>query len=110
MDIFLPKGFEPGLTRQRMSRPMHVEHLCVDAGGVFYPVLRRWATGFAVRAGDVPALSGIVDLFDGAEHLGQCLITGKDEADGEVVFRVKRACSFDYAAAAEFGDGVRNTL
>lgn len=103
MDTFLPKGFEPGLTRPRMSSPVHATQLCVEAGGVYYPVLRRWATGFAVRAGDVPALNGIVEMYDGAEHLGQCLITGKDETNGEIVFSVKRGCVVDYAAVPEIG-------
>lgn len=101
MDTFLPKGFEPGRARPQMSRPAHAVQLCVEAGGVYYPVLRRWATGFAVRAGDVPMLSGVVDLYDGAEHLQKCLITGSDAANGEIVFRVKRGDGVDYAVAAE---------
>lgn len=101
MDIFLPKGFEPGLTRPRMSRPVRASHLCVEASGVYYPVLRRWASGFAVRAGDVPALSGIVEMYDGAEHLGQCLITGKEEASGEIVFTIKQGRTVNYAAVLD---------
>lgn len=102
MDSFLPKGFQAGLTRPQMSRPKRATRLCVEAGGVYYPVLRRWATGFAVQAGDVPALSGVVALYDGAEHLHQCLITAKDEVDGEIVFTVKRGSGVDYAISADF--------
>ncbi|WP_298858363.1 hypothetical protein [uncultured Sulfitobacter sp.] len=101
MDIFLPKGFEPGIARPRMSHPLRAAQLSVEAGGVYYPVLRRWATGFAVRAGVVPELSGVVDLYDGAEHLSQYLITGKDTANGEIVFVVKRSCGVDYASGPD---------
>lgn len=101
MDTFLPKGFEPGLARPGLSRSVRATQLCVVAGGVYYPVLRRWATGFAVRAGEVPELSGVVDLYDGAEHLHQCLITGKDQANGEIVFAVKRSWGVDYAVVPD---------
>ncbi|MGJ8595289.1 hypothetical protein [Sulfitobacter sp.] len=108
MEIFLPEGFEPGLTRPPMSRPVRAAQLTVEAGGVYYPVLRHWATGFAVRAGDVPALNGVVEMYDGPQHLGQCLITGKDQANGEIVFRVKRGFSVDYAAVPELeAEGLR---
>lgn len=101
MDTFLPKGFEARLTRRQMSGPVRPTKLGVTVEGERYPVLRQWATGFAVRAGAAPALSGIVDLYDGAEHLHQCLITAKQEVDGETVFTVKRGSAFDYAAASE---------
>lgn len=107
MDTFLPKGFEAGLTRSRTGRQTHAATLCVEADSVYYPVLRRWATGFAVSGGDVPALSGIVTLYDGNEHLGQCLITGKDEANGETLFKVKRASGVDYAAVPDIEADMR---
>ena len=101
MDIFLPKGFEPGRARRVSNSPQRVVNLCVEAGGVYYPVLRKWATGFAAVATEVPTLSGVVNLYDGAEHLHQCLITGVETADGEVIFTVKRSSGYDYAATAE---------
>lgn len=107
MDTFLPLGFEAGLTRPLMSRPVRATRLCVEASGVYYPVLRRWATGFAVRAGDVPALSGIVDLYDGADHLHQCLIISKDEANDEIVFTVKRGNVVNYAAVPDIEADLR---
>lgn len=107
MDVFLPKGFEPGLARPRMSRPVRAAQLCVAAGGVYYPVLRRWANGFAVRAGEVPELTGVVDLYDGVEHLHQCLITGKDVANGEIVFTVKRSSGVDYGGVPDIAADTR---
>lgn len=108
MDVFLPKGFEPGPGKRQMTCPVRVSSLSVKAGGIIYPVLRRWATGFAVSAQDVPVLEGVVDLFDGAEHLHQCLITRSEMAQGatgqrELVFTIKRASAVDYAAVLDMG-------
>ncbi len=101
MDVFLPEGFEPGLSRQRTRRTVSRSTLSVMAGGVIYPVVRRWATGFAVSAADVPALTGVVDLYDGADHAYQCLITQFEHRGDELVFTVKSARGVDYAAVFE---------
>jgi hypothetical protein len=101
MDTFLPEGFEPGRARPAMSRPARAAQLSVEAGGIIYPVLRRWATGFAVSALDVPKLDGMVNLFEGAQHLRECLITGRELRDDEQVFTVKHATGYDYAATGD---------
>jgi hypothetical protein len=98
MDTFLPKGFEAGPTRSKTSRQRRVAQLSVASGGVIFPVLRRWATGFAVSAADVPTLSGVVDLYDGAEHLHQCLIIRCERLDDENVFIIKRSFAVDYSS------------
>ncbi|MEQ6201932.1 hypothetical protein ABMC88_02650 [Sulfitobacter sp. HNIBRBA2951] len=107
MDIFLPEGFEPGRARQPKKGPNRAANLCVEAAGVYYPVLRNWTTGFSVAAVDVPRLSGIVNLYDGAQHLHQCLITDTKVANDEIVFAVKRSSAFDYAATEETAGGVQ---
>lgn len=91
MDTFLPQGFAPDRTRNRMSRPARTPQLCVEKGGVYYPVLRRWDTGFAVSAQDVPTLHGIVNLYDGAEHLHRCLITARETDQDEQIFTIQRS-------------------
>ena len=101
MDVFLPEGFEPNLSRPQKSRPARAGRLRVKMGGVFIPVLRRWTTGFAVSAEQVPAMQGIVDLYDGAEHLYQCLIMKSERVQDEWAFTVKRADAVDYAATGE---------
>lgn len=109
MDIFLPKGFKAGRSRASMSSPARAQRLCVEAGGVYYPVLRRWTTGFAVAGGDVPVLDGVVNLYDGATHLHECLILGKEGAGEEVIFKVKQVVGFDYAVTAQFDDDAQVT-
>jgi hypothetical protein len=90
-----------------MSRPARSAVLSVVAGGITYPVLRRWATGFAVASGEVPVLEGVVDLYSGADHLRQCLITSRELHEGEQIFTVKQASGYDYAAATEGDDVAR---
>lgn len=107
MELFLPEGFEAGHGRPRATRPLRAAKLRVEAEGIRYPVLRRWATGFAVSAGEVPMLDGIVSLFDGAENLGECLIVKREKTDGEHIFTIKRASSFNYASAAEIEGGAQ---
>ncbi len=101
MDIFLPEGFEAGRGRAPMSRPASARKLSVEAGGVQYPVLRRWATGFAAASGVAPVLKGVVSLYDGSEYLHKCLITGHEAADGQQVYSFKRAAEVDYAAQVD---------
>jgi hypothetical protein len=104
MDIFLPKGFEASRARAPMSRPARAQRLSVEADGIYYPVLRRWTTGFAVAAGDVPTLDGVVNLYEGATLLHECLILGKEEAGEDVIFKVKQAAHFDYAVSTQFDE------
>lgn len=106
MDIFLPKGFQPSVDRASFSRSGRQARLSVVSNGVQYPVLRRWTAGFAVSADDVPVLDGVVDLYEGAENLGQCLIKARETVGGERIFTVKRAATLDYAAAAEIEGAV----
>ncbi len=101
MDVFLPKGFEAGLAKPRMRHPERASNLCVKAAGVYYPVLRSWASGFAVAGVDVPVLEGVVDLYDGADHLHQCLITRCESEKGEHIFTIKRSAAVKYAVVTE---------
>jgi hypothetical protein len=101
MDIFLPEGFEAGRARAPMSRPASSRKLSVEAEGVHYPVLRRWATGFAAAADSAPVLKGVVSLYDGSEYLHQCLITGHEGVEDQQVYSFRRAAEIDHAAQVD---------
>ena len=107
MEVFLPEGFEAGQVRSPATRALRARQLRVEVEGVRYPVLRCWATGFAVSDGEVPAIDGVVSLFDGAENLGECLILKCEQNENERLFTVKRASSFNYASAAEIEGGAQ---
>jgi len=101
MDVFLPQGFVAGVGRGKTHGAKRVSQMSVQAGGTRYPVSRRWDTGFAVSASEVPPLKGVVTLYDGVEPVGECLIMNSQELEGELVFTIKRATPFNYVYATE---------
>jgi hypothetical protein len=106
MDVILPKGFEPGQGRIRTQRGARHAALCVRADGAVYPVLRRWAGGFAVTATDVPMLDGIVDLYEGTEYLHQCLILRSEVVAQDRIFTIRQAGAVDYRTVSETDDAM----
>jgi hypothetical protein len=90
METHLPPEVQADLDRARRAALKRRSRLRLEVGGQSYRVLRLWQGGFSVEAGEVPALRGLVDLYDGARHLGQCLIVASDEQGGELLFEFKR--------------------
>lgn len=74
----------------------------MDADGVTHKILRMWKTGFSMDAASAPQLRGLVDLYDGGNHLFQCLIVAGDERDGEMQFEFKRATRVHGTAPVDF--------
>lgn len=63
--------------------------LRIVTGDETYPILRMLPEGFTLDADQVAHLRGLVDLYDGARHLAQCLIMASDVAGGELVCTMK---------------------
>ena len=76
--------------------------LRVEAGDDSYRVLRLWSDGFTVEADVVPPLRGLVDLYDGANHLYQCLIIAADAEGGEMRYDFKRSTEAHDRAPLDF--------
>ncbi len=91
MEAILSKEVQAGLDAARLANLRKASRLRIDVDGVMRPVLRMWKTGFAMEAQTAPQLRGLVDLYDGAKHLFQCLIVASDEEDGEMQYEFKRA-------------------
>ena len=53
-------------------------------------------------ADDAPQMRGLVDLFDGAQHVSQCLIVASDEENGEFKFEFKRNTAAQDIAPVDF--------
>ncbi len=102
MEAVFSKEVQAGLEAARLTSLRRASRLRIDVGGVIYPVLRMWKTGFAVEAENAPKLRGLVDLFDGSKHLFQCLIVATQEEDGEMIYEFKRATAVASAAALDF--------
>lgn len=90
MSDYLPKEVLEGLEAARKADLKKKSRLRVRDGEEVYRVLRFWDNGFALDAETAPHLRGLVDLYDGAVHLYQCLIVASEEQDGETIFEFKR--------------------
>ncbi|MEM8730507.1 MAG: hypothetical protein AAGF79_11365 [Pseudomonadota bacterium] len=90
MSTFLPKDVRDGLDAARMAHLRKRTRLRIIAGGESYPILRLWRSGFSVEADAVPALRGLVDVYDGTHHLYQCLIVASEADSGEMRYDFKR--------------------
>jgi hypothetical protein len=90
MTTFISKEVQAGLDAARKEALKTHSRLRVMDGDEVYPVLRMWDGGFSLEAEAAPKLRGLVDLFDGARHLYQCLIIASQEENGEMQFDFKR--------------------
>lgn len=91
MSTYVPKAVQDALYNARVKGMKRKNRLRVHMGNDIFPVLRLWGTGFAVEADAVPQLRGLVDLFEGANHLSQCLIVASEQDGGETIYEFKRA-------------------
>lgn len=91
MTTFLPKEVQDGLDAARLAALKKSSRLRLNVDDQIYPVLRLWSTGFALEAEGARHLRGLVDLYDGANHLYQCLIIAQEEENGELIFEFKRS-------------------
>ena len=74
MESVFSKEIQAGLDAARLAAMRKSSRLRLDIGGEIFPVLRLWKTGFSIHVEDAPNLRGLVDLYDGTNHLFQCLI------------------------------------
>jgi hypothetical protein len=91
MSEYLPKEVREGLERARKRAAIRKSRLRVRVGDQTFTILRHWEKGFALDAEDAPHLRGLVDLYDGARHLAQCLIVASTQEEGEMVYEFKRS-------------------
>lgn len=100
---FLPKEIREGLDAARKKDLRRRARLRVQVGDAVFPVLRFWDNGFALDADLSPGqLRGLVDVYDGARHVFQCLIVASSIENGELVCDFKRATAVKDRAALDF--------
>ena len=90
MSEFLPKEVREGLELARKRDLRKKSRLRVHAGDQVFPVLRFWEDGFALDIDNAPKLRGLVDLYEGARHIYQCLIVASEEENGLMHYEFKR--------------------
>jgi len=99
---FLPKEIRDGLETARLRERARKSRLRVQLGEAVFPVLRLWDTGFALDAERAPRLRGLVDVYDGARHLCQCLIVASTVENGELICEFKRSTPAEDGPALDF--------
>lgn len=87
---FLPKEVREGLELARKRDLKRRSRLRVRIGEQDFTILRYWESGFALDADDAQRLRGLVDIYDGARHLSQCLIVASEQSGDEMVYEFKR--------------------
>lgn len=90
MSTYLPQDIHDDLDAARMAKLRKRNRLRVMVEGEAFPILRLWRSGFSVESEVVPPLRGLVDVYDGAQHLYQCLIVASGEDGGEMRYEFKR--------------------
>ena len=102
MEAVFSKEIQAGLDAARTAALRKASRLRIDVDGQIVPVLRMWKTGFAVAIDDALTLRGLVDVYDGARHLFQCLIVAADPEGAEMRYEFKRATPVMDAAPLDF--------
>ncbi len=102
MDAHLSKEVMEGLRRARKQAMRKKNRLRLHVGDEIYPVLSLKGDGFEMEADAVPHLRGLVDLYDGAKHLAQCLII-HSEPEGDIMrYEFKRRTDVASGPAKDF--------
>jgi hypothetical protein len=99
---FLPLDVREGLEAARRRDQKKRSRLRVQVGEAVFPVLRFWDEGFALDAALTPHLRGLVDVYDGARHIFQCLIIASSHENGELVCDFKRSTMVSDRAPLDF--------
>jgi hypothetical protein len=88
---FFQKDLVTALRSAGMAKAKRKSRLRVQVGSAVYPVLRMWHDGLALDAALVPHLRGLVDVYDGANHIYRCLIIASTNDGGELICDFKHA-------------------
>lgn len=102
MSEYLPKEIRDQLAaaqrhgkRKRATRAVHV-------GDEAFAILEMTGSGFALLAEEAPRLRGLIDIYEGAQHLYQALIV-TSEQDGDLMrYDFKRNTATALRAPVDF--------
>jgi len=98
----LPEEIRLGLEAARKRDHLRKARLRVWTGDRAHRILRLWDGGFSMDAENAPHLRGLVDIYDGARHIYQCLIICSALRNGERVYEFKRQTRVTTEAPVDF--------
>ncbi len=99
---YLPQEIRDGLEAAKKRDHRRRSRLRVQLGDAVFPILRMWDDGIALDADRTPHLRGLVDVYDGANHIFQCLIIASTVENGELICDFKRSTPVTDKAALDF--------
>ena len=99
---FLPKDVRDGLEAARKRDSKRQARLRVQVGEAVFPVLRLSEDQMQLDASLTPHLRGLVDLFDGARHIAQCLIVATTQENGVLICEFKRSTNVTEGPALDY--------
>ncbi len=102
MDAHLSKEVVEGIHRARKLALRKKNRLRLHAGDEIYPILALKGDGFEMETEVAPHLRGLVDLYDGARHLAQCLIIHSEVEAGIMRYEFKRRTDVTKGPAKDF--------
>jgi hypothetical protein len=102
MTDYISPELEEMLKAVRKKAMTTSARLRVHVGERKYPILKLWDGGFTLDAEDAPHLRGLVDVYDSAKHLMECLIVASDEEEGLMHYEFKRATQAHETAPLDF--------
>ena len=103
MSTFVSRDLQQSLDAARQRKKVKASRLRLVTAQQNWPILRMWDTGIAVALEEAPqGLRGFVDIYEGDEHLFQCLIVANEAAGPEVHFAFKRMTAIRSGAPLDF--------
>ncbi len=102
MTTYVSKEMSAELDAARIAGLKKASRLRVEFGENTFKILRLWKDGFTVEAETTPRLRGLVDIYDGANHLYQCLIIADQDEAGEMRYEFKRSTAAADKAPLDF--------
>jgi hypothetical protein len=99
---FLPQEIRDGLEIAKKRDLLRKSRLRVQLGEAVFPILRMWENGIALAADRTPHLRGLIDVYEGTNHIFQCLIIASTVENGELICEFKRSTPVTDKAALDF--------
>lgn len=102
MSEYLPQEVRDGLEHARREAKRKKSRLRVEVGGQSFTILRFWENGFSIDPAGARHFRGLVDVYDGARHVSNCLVVASSEEAGELVYEYKRSTPALEAAPSDY--------
>ena len=95
MEAYFSDDVVAGLRKAAEKAAKKRGRLCVHVDDEIFPILSMEDSGFVLDGENTPHLRGLVDIYDGARHLWQCLIVRAEHGPRFTHYEYKRQTAAD---------------